>query len=70
MFGHPILKADLSKYTQQEIILAQEMHDEECVSGCEWGAFQSFFAPNEWLDLARYVIKDREADTPQKEALF
>lgn len=66
MFGVPPTSADLSLYTAEEIALAQEMHDETCLNGCPWGAFQSFFDPYGWLDLARDELSDR----PQTERLF
>ena len=60
-----MMHADLSLYTQEEIALAKEMHDESCYKGCT-DAFASLFDPYGWLDMAREELNDR----PQKEVLF
>lgn len=58
--------ANLSQWTEEEIELAAEMHDEVCVDGCDYGPFMSMFEPEGWLELAREKLNDR----PQKEVLF
>ena len=47
-------------WTDEEIILADELHDKNCRAGCELPVSY------DWLLWARDIINDR----PQKETLF
>lgn len=67
MFDELVRVADLSEYTDEEIIKAQELHEEDCVGGCRYGAFSSIFDPYGWLNMARRILEDRPR---QKETLF
>jgi hypothetical protein len=53
-----------AKYTQEEIDLATEIHEDECSCGNDiW--WIPFTGPNIWIEYARAIIKSR----PQKEQL-